>query len=158
LAPRPDLRAPRSDLASEACRPATHRSVDPHGELLILGIKVAASTVWEIPKKPNRPGTRTEQPDLGGVPAFPGGTAHPTSTWVTQAVRNLAMDLHDAGRKARFLIRDRDGKYPALFDTILADTGIEVMLSEVRMPRMNTIMGARVALLADRPCLRATTQ
>jgi len=57
------------------------------------------------------------------------------------------MDLHDAGRKARFLIRDRDGKYPALFDTILADTGIEVVLSEVRMPRMNTIMG--------RPCCLA---
>jgi putative transposase len=50
------------------------------------------------------------------------------------------MDLQDAGSRARFLIRDRDGKYPAMFDTILADTGLTVVLSGVRMPRMNAIM------------------
>ena len=50
------------------------------------------------------------------------------------------MDLQDADFRPRFLIRDRDGKYPALFDTILADTGIEVVLSGVRVPRMNSIM------------------
>jgi transposase InsO family protein len=42
--------------------------------------------------------------------------------------------------QARFLIRDRDGKYPALFDAILADTGIEVVISGVRMPRMNSMI------------------
>ena len=50
------------------------------------------------------------------------------------------MDLQDAGNQARFLTRDRDGKYPALFDTILADTGITVVLTGVRLPRMNAIM------------------
>ena len=50
------------------------------------------------------------------------------------------MDLQDAGCHARFLIRDRDGKYPALFDAILADTGTQVVLSGVRVPRMNAIM------------------
>ena len=50
------------------------------------------------------------------------------------------MDLEDAGCRARFLIRDRDGKFPDLFDAILADAGIEVVLSGVRMPRMNSIM------------------
>lgn len=69
-----------------------------------------------------------------------GATQHPTAPWVTQAVRNLAMDLQDAGSRARFLIRDRDGKYPTLFDPILADTGIKVILSGVRMPRMNSVM------------------
>jgi putative transposase len=61
-----------------------------------------------------------------------GAAAHPTAAWVTQAARNLAMDLQDEGRRARFLIRDRDGKYPPLFDTILADTGIKVVLSGVK--------------------------
>ncbi|MGR6320751.1 integrase core domain-containing protein [Micromonospora soli] len=50
------------------------------------------------------------------------------------------MDLEDTGHRARFIIRDRDGKFPALFDAILADTGIDVVLSGVRMPRMNSIM------------------
>jgi hypothetical protein len=50
------------------------------------------------------------------------------------------MDLEDAGSRARFLIRDRDGKFPGLFDTVLTDTGIETVLSGVQMPRMNSIM------------------
>src|SRR5262249_26349087 len=69
-----------------------------------------------------------------------GATAHPTAVWVTQAVRNLAMDLQDAGCRARFLIRDRDGKYPALYYAILADTAITVVLSGVQTPRMNAII------------------
>jgi putative transposase len=69
-----------------------------------------------------------------------GATAHPTAFWVAQAARNLVMDLDDAGCRARFLIRDRDGRFPGLFDTVLADAGIEVVVSGVRMPRMNAIM------------------
>ncbi|GAA0638963.1 integrase core domain-containing protein [Kutzneria viridogrisea] len=70
-----------------------------------------------------------------------GTTAHPTHTWVTQAIRNLLMDLEDAGSLARvrFLIRDHDAKYPALIDEILNAAGIATVLTGVRMPRMNTI-------------------
>jgi putative transposase len=50
------------------------------------------------------------------------------------------MDLDDAGARVRFLIRDRDGKYPGLFDTVLTDAGVEVMLSGIRIPRMNSTM------------------
>jgi putative transposase len=59
----------------------------------------------------------------------------PHHSLVTQAVRNLAMDLQDAACRARLLIRDRDDKYPASFDTILADAGIHIVLSGVRAPR-----------------------
>jgi hypothetical protein len=38
------------------------------------------------------------------------------------------------------LIRDRDGKFPDVFDTVLADSGIDVVLSGIRMPRMNSVM------------------
>jgi transposase InsO family protein len=69
-----------------------------------------------------------------------GATAHPTAAWVTQAARNLMMDLADTGCRARFMIRDRDGKFPSGFDAVLADAGIRVVLSGVRMPRMNAIM------------------
>ncbi len=69
-----------------------------------------------------------------------GTTAHPTTAWVTQAARNLAMDLTDANATVRYLIRDRDAKYPALFDGILSDAGIRVVLTGVRIPRMNSIM------------------
>jgi putative transposase len=51
------------------------------------------------------------------------------------------MDLEDAGcQAARFLIRDRDGKFPARFDAVLKDAGIEVVLSGIQMPRMNAVM------------------
>ncbi|GAA3810338.1 hypothetical protein GCM10022206_56160 [Streptomyces chiangmaiensis] len=69
-----------------------------------------------------------------------GATAHPSAAWVVQAAKNLVMDLEDTGCRARFMIRDRDGKFSELFDTILKDAAIEVVLSGVQMPRMNSIM------------------
>ncbi|MFC7593460.1 hypothetical protein ACFQYP_64455 [Nonomuraea antimicrobica] len=45
-----------------------------------------------------------------------GTTAHPSADWVTQAIKNLVMDLDDAGCRARYLIRDRDGKFPTQKD------------------------------------------
>lgn len=148
-----------------------------HGELLVLGIKVAASTVWEILKQagidpvPDRASTTWasflrsqadallacdffETVTLGGTRLFVlaviehatrririlGATPHPTASWVVQAARNLVMDLEEVGSRARFLIRDRDGKFPGLFDTVPTDAGIETVLSGVQMPRMNSIM------------------
>ncbi|MGW5682181.1 integrase core domain-containing protein [Nonomuraea sp. NPDC003754] len=69
-----------------------------------------------------------------------GTTAHPTAAWVIQAIKNLVMDLEDAGCRARYLIRDRDGKFPALMEEILTDAGIHTVLTGVRMPRMNSVM------------------
>jgi transposase InsO family protein len=69
-----------------------------------------------------------------------GTTAHPNANWVIQAIRNLAMDLEDVGSRARYPIRDRDTKFPALMDEILVQAGIPVVLTGIRMPRMNAIM------------------
>jgi transposase InsO family protein len=148
-----------------------------HGELLVLGIKVAASTVWEvlqtagIDPAPQRTSTTwaaflrsqaeaiiaadfLETVTLTGARLYVlaviehatrrvrilGATAHPTTAWVTQAARNLAMDLHEARCQITYVIRDRDGRYPALFDAVLADTGITTVLTGVQVPRMNSIM------------------
>ncbi|MEV0569489.1 hypothetical protein [Dactylosporangium sp. NPDC050588] len=63
-----------------------------------------------------------------------GAAAHPTASWVAQVARNLAMDLEDAGSKAKYLIRDRYGKFPELSDAVLTDTGIRVVLSGIQTP------------------------
>jgi hypothetical protein len=70
-----------------------------------------------------------------------GVTAHPAHAWVAQVIRNVLMDLNDAGNPTRFqfLIRDWDAKYPAPIDEILTSAGITTVRTEVRMPRMNSI-------------------
>jgi transposase InsO family protein len=163
-----------------------------HGELLVLGIRTAASTVWEILRQagvdpaPERGSTTWadflrsqadallacdffETVTLSGARLYVlaviehasrqirilGATPHPTAPWVTQAARNLVMDLADAGSRARFMVRDRDGKFPALFDAMLKDAGIRIVLSGVQMPRMNSIM-ERWVLTCRRELLNRT--
>jgi transposase InsO family protein len=148
-----------------------------HGELLVLGIKVAASTVWEILRQagvdpaPDRASAtwarflRSQADALLACDFFEtvtltgarlyvlaviehatrrirvlGATPHPSSSWVAQAAKNLIMELELSGARVRFLIRDRDGKFPGIFEAVLEDAGIKIVLSGIQMPRMNSIM------------------
>src|SRR5215468_2085585 len=148
-----------------------------HGELLVLGIKVAASTVWEILREagidtaPERSATTwadfvrsqaqallaadfIETVTLSGARLYIlvviehasrririlGATAHPTAAWVTQAARNLMMDLQDVGATVAYLIRDRDSKYTRAFDAVFEAECVEIVTTGIRVPRMNSIM------------------
>ena len=64
-----------------------------------------------------------------------GVTTNPDNPWVTQVARNFATGLEDAGRRFRFLVRDRDGKFTSSFDTVFASVGIKAVKTPVRARR-----------------------
>jgi transposase InsO family protein len=87
-----------------------------HGELVGLGIKLAASTVWTILKEAEiEPAPRRLAP-----------------SW-SEFLRALLDD--EGARHPRLLIRDRDTKFTRDFDGVFHSEGIRVIKAPVRAPK-----------------------
>jgi putative transposase len=66
-----------------------------------------------------------------------GVTANPDCQWVTQQARNLPLVLGEQGRRARFVLHDRDAKFSRSFDNVFRLDGAQVLLTSVQAPRAN---------------------
>jgi putative transposase len=66
-----------------------------------------------------------------------GCTRHPTNAWVAQRARQLSWQIQDGTLSATVLLRDRDSKYSAAFDTVFRSEGLQIVQTPPRCPWAN---------------------
>jgi putative transposase len=71
---------------------------------------------------------------------FAGCTTNPTGAWVVQQARNLSFS--GLVERMRFLIHDRDSKFPASFDEVFRSEGVNVIPHASASPASERIRGA----------------
>jgi putative transposase len=76
--------------------------------------------------------------ELGSRRVHLGGcTANPDATWVTQQARHLVREGPSVEGQVRFLVRDRDSKFPRAFDEVFRSEAVRVLRTPVRAPQAN---------------------
>ena len=70
---------------------------------------------------------------------FAGCTAEPTAEWVTQQARQFSWTIRDEGLPLRYLVHDRDAKFPVTFDSVFAAEGIDIIRTPYRAPQANAV-------------------
>jgi putative transposase len=85
-----------------------------------------------------------------------GVSAHPTGAWITQAARNLLMNLGECATTIKFLLRDRNSRFTRAFDAVFAADGIQILTSPPRAPRANAICERMIANAAPRTARQDT--
>lgn len=76
-------------------------------------------------------------------------TANPDSQWVTQQARNVVYELQEQELALRFAIHDRDDKFTASFDAVLAAEGIEVSKTPIGRLGRTRIASGQLVLPAE---------
>jgi putative transposase len=69
-----------------------------------------------------------------------GVTANPDGAGVAQQARNLLLILEERGRRMRFLLHDRSGKFCHAFDDVFRSEGATVLRTPVQAPNANAVV------------------
>ncbi len=66
-----------------------------------------------------------------------GCTANPTTAWVTQQARHIGWKIEEDLLATRFLIHDRDAKFPPAFDAVFQTVGVTSIRTPYQAPNAN---------------------
>jgi hypothetical protein len=69
---------------------------------------------------------RSRRVTLGGI------TPYPTEAWITQMARNAVDEMSGGTRGCCYVLHDRDAKFCAAFDEVLASEGIRIYESATK--------------------------
>jgi len=68
---------------------------------------------------------------------FAGCTSQPNQIWVTQQARQFLWEQESPNLPYRFLIHDRDTKFPATFDSVFEAEDIQIIKTPIQAPNAN---------------------
>jgi putative transposase len=106
-----------------------------HGESILACDFITVDTIWR-----RRIYVLTSLSIGGRRIEYVACTSKPNTAWMLQQARNLLMELNERDQPARFLIHDRDAKFPRAFDTMLEGEDIKIIKTPVQAPNANAYM------------------